>query len=424
MPPRWFCAQLGGREHYAIPRALHEAGALAQLMTDFWAGSCTASLARNFPGKLLRSLASRQHPDLPAGLVKSWNARALAWECLSRRMSRHSGVDGRYRSYCEVGRRFGSELIRHFSKTRSLPENSVFFGFDTCGLEVMTYLKKRGVVCIVDQIDPGRVEAETVKAEQETWPGWEDQLLEIPEEFFERHHLEWELADRVLVNSNWSRSALIQQGVAATKISVVPLSYEVKTIPKTDGARGDGLCRLRTQRSFSKENPLKVLFLGQVMLRKGIQYLAQTAEILRNEPVLFDVVGPINLSKKVVEAVPGNMKFHGRATRDEITHWYQKADVFVLPTLSDGFAITQIEAMANGLPVIATPNCGEVVTNGLDGFIVPPRDPEALAAAIMRYVQDPECLVRHQVGAVAKSKQFSLSRLADALLAMIGTNGQ
>jgi glycosyltransferase involved in cell wall biosynthesis len=55
-----------------------------------------------------------------------------------------------------------------------------------------------------------------------------------------------------------------------------------------------------------------------------------------------------------------------------------------LPTISDGFAITQLEAMAHGLPVITTPNCGQVVTDGVDGFIVPVRDSQALADAIAR----------------------------------------
>jgi glycosyltransferase involved in cell wall biosynthesis len=112
------------------------------------------------------------------------------------------------------------------------------------------------------------------------------------------------------------------------------------------------------------------------------------------------------------------MLFHGRATRDEICRWYRSAHLFVLPTLSDGFAITQIEAMANGLPVIATPNCGSVVSDGVDGFLVPSRDPESLARVIRRYLENPECLESHHRAALRKSKQFSLQRVGTALLAL------
>jgi hypothetical protein len=65
------------------------------------------------------------------------------------------------------------------------------------------------------------------------------------------------------------------------------------------------------------------------------------------------------------------------------------AHVLVLPTLSDGFAVTQLEAIAHGLPVVTTPNCGNVVTDGMDGFIVPPpRDSQALADVLARFDDD------------------------------------
>jgi glycosyltransferase involved in cell wall biosynthesis len=86
--------------------------------------------------------------------------------------------------------------------------------------------------------------------------------------------------------------------------------------------------------------------------------------------------------------------------------------VFVLPTVSDGFAITQVEAMAQALPVITTPNCGEVVTPGIDGLIVPPFDGEALAAAISKLDQDRPLLKEMSYRALDKSAHFYLPRQA------------
>src|SRR5690606_21335816 len=103
----------------------------------------------------------------------------------------------------------------------------------------------------------------------------------------------------------------------------------------------------------------------------------------------FDIVGPIGISHEAVASASCNVRFQGRANRCEVVEWYRQADVFVLPTLSDGFAITQIEAMAHGLPVVTTPCCGEVVTDGVDGFIIPPRDSQALAKALNRYIEEP-----------------------------------
>jgi glycosyltransferase involved in cell wall biosynthesis len=87
----------------------------------------------------------------------------------------------------------------------------------------------------------------------------------------------------------------------------------------------------------------------------------------------------------------------------------------VLPTISDGFALTQLEAMSHGLPVITTPNCGEVVRDGIDGFVIPPADATALANALRTLLEDPE---RHQAmreEAVRGIERFSLDALGKNL---------
>lgn len=402
---KWLCAQMGAREHYAIPRALFAANALDGLMTDFWAGPGARQLARIIPTKTTHSLATRCHPGIPDALVQSWNARAIGWELRLKRMTQTRGLKGRYLGYCDVGRRFAQAMVRSLKARRQLPPEAVFFGYDTCSLEVMEYLKDRGVRCIVDQIDPCRAEADRVRAEQRAWPGWEERRLEIPEEFFERHEREWAIADRVMVNSEFTRDALLQQGVSGGKISVVPLCYQEPEVCQRSEV-------LKTRSRSDDRQPLTVLFLGQVILRKGIQYLVEAARSLEKEHVRFDVVGPLGISTLATRSAPTNLRFHGRCTRDDARRWYQEADVFVLPTVSDGFALTQIEAMANGLAVIATPNCGSVVTDGVDGFVVPPGDPESIARAIRRYLGEPALLERHRMAALRSKARFSLPALA------------
>jgi glycosyltransferase involved in cell wall biosynthesis len=97
---------------------------------------------------------------------------------------------------------------------------------------------------------------------------------------------------------------------------------------------------------------------------------------------------------------------------------YRQGHVFVLPTISDGFAITQLEAMAHGVPVVATPCCGEVVSHGVDGFVVPPRDAGALAQTFKRYLAEPSLLPAQRRAALEKSKQFTLERLTANLAAL------
>ena len=115
------------------------------------------------------------------------------------------------------------------------------------------------------------------------------------------------------------------------------------------------------------------------------------------------------------------MTFIGRVARDQAVNLYREADVFVLPTISDGFAITQLEAMAHGVPVIATPNCGEVVSPGVDGLIVPAGDSQSLAKALIKLDEDRALLTSMSRGAIDKSRQFSVRRYGERVNAAMST---
>lgn len=395
----WICAQIGAREHYAVPRALNRVGRLNTIYTDFWAGARLRQFAFRWGNNSLRSLATRFHADLTSASVTSLNLRFLYWEANSRRRASRESAVGLYKSYVEFGRRFACAVRDSIHRQRNIPPNTVFFAYDTGALEVMEWLREREVYCVLDQMDPSRVEVDLVREEEKSWPGWQDHSTNVPENYFRRREQEWNLADRIIVNSEFCRRALIRQGVSPEKLIVVPLSFETSERPPLNDHSG---CRQH----------LRVLWLGQVNLRKGIPYLLEAARQLLSEKVHIDVVGPIGISSDAVASAPSNVTLHGRVDRDQIGEWYRRADLFVLPTISDGFALTQLEAMAHGLPVIATPNCGDVVRHELDGLIIPPRDARALAQAIHRYLQDPFLLRDHRAAAPINANRFTLNSLA------------
>ena len=325
-----------------------------------------------------------------------------------------SEVSGPYQGYVEVGRRFAVRVREALKHRKDLGLGSIFFAYDTGALETMEWCRERGIKCVLNQMDPNRVEVDLVRSETKQWPGWALEDIKVPEAYFARREREWALADRVVVNSEFSRMALVQQGVPSEKLAVVPLCYEREVENKKSEVRSQK-SEPSTLNSQLSTEPLRVLFLGQVILRKGIQYLLAAARKLERENIHFDVVGSVGISREAVATAPGNVTFHGRTGRDQTTDWYRKSHVFVLPTLSDGFAITQLEAMAHGLPVITTPCCGEVVSEGMDGFIVPPRNPDALVMALQRYLSEPGLLQAQRRAALEKSKQFTLGRLAENL---------
>ena len=415
----WITAQIGAREHYAIPRVLHRAGKLERLYTDFW-----ATVPWRLLGKLTGkgSLATRCHPELAGAPVTAFNLQALK---ASRQRFSNS-----YEGFLQVGEAFGQQVVNDLVKSEKWKVKSgntpithhpspipyIFFSYDTGFLEPAQWIKARGGKAIVGQMDPARYEVDLVKAEEKRWPGWARHSVDVPESYFQRREAEWAVADLVMVNSEWTRAALIRQGVAADKIVIVPLAYEASPV-EGRGSKVEGFnSSFRSQiSSFTQKQPLRVLFLGQVILRKGIQYLIEAARLLEKEAIHFDIVGSIGISDSAVASAPANMTFHGPVSRDRTGEFYREADLFVLPTLSDGFALTQLEAMAHGLPVIATPNCGEVVSDGVDGLIVPASDSNALAEAFQLLLQDPEKLQSMSEATCAKLEQFSLARLGENL---------
>jgi glycosyltransferase involved in cell wall biosynthesis len=159
-----------------------------------------------------------------------------------------------------------------------------------------------------------------------------------------------------------------------------------------------------------------VLFVGSVNLGKGIYYLMEAARGLDAGHFEFTIAGNIEISRQAQTRAPSNVRFLGHVPKDDVIRRYREADVFVFPTLSDGFGIAQIEAMAHGLPVIATPNCGEVVTDGEDGLIIEAGDVEAIRQSLIRLEKNRDEVTVMSKAAQKKALKFTLENYADTLV--------
>jgi len=401
-PERWIVAQEGSRQTYAIPLAFHRLGALRLFYADIWCRRGRSVLRRGPSGA--RAIATRFNPELPLDRVVSFDWPAM----LSRSLLhlRRGGLSQQRIAdeFCRFGEWFAIRVREHLKGLELDRGKDLFFGFNTNCLEVLHFLKNRGVFTLVDQVDPARVEERMVLEEIERWPGWASAPGLIPESYWKRIEAEWEASDVILVNSEWSLEALVQQGVPREKMIVVPLAIDLPH---------------QTLQPVNPEGNLKVLWLGGVLLRKGIQYLVEAARRLQHLNIEFLLAGPLGVSKHAVQSFPPSMKLLGRITRDQLGQIYRQAHVFVLPTISDGFAVTQLEAMAHGLPVVTTPNCGRVVTDGVEGFLVPARDGQALADALAKLNDDRGLLRAMSVNALKTIQQYDLPSNARMIQSLV-----
>jgi len=350
-----------------VPLGFARLRSLRLFYADIWCRFGRAFLRRASTGS--RALAGRFVSEIPSHQVISFSLGAIGFKAMQHfKRGRESPAD-LGEEFCRFGRWFARQVCGHLRESHLDPERDVFFGYDTNSLEILQHLKSRKVFTVLDQVDPGLEHETSVLEEIERWPGWQRNPGRMPPSYWDRRRQEWAMADVVLVNSEWSRQAIARQGVPADKIIVVPLGIDLHREPLPAPLQPNG--------------DLTVLYLGSLVLGKGIQYFVEAARALQHEPIRFVAAGPIGLMPEALRRLPSNIQVLGRITRDKLGEVYRQAHVFVLPTISDGFAATQLEAMARGLPVVVTPNCGRVVTHGHDGLLVPARDSQALADALL-----------------------------------------
>ncbi|MEI7865951.1 MAG: glycosyltransferase family 4 protein, partial [Chthoniobacterales bacterium] len=278
--------------------------------------------------------------------------------------------------------------------------------------------KERGMSTVLDLIDGGWMHEIITQAAISQYPQLALEEAQAPLEYWEGLREEIELADRIVVNSAWSKKIWIEAGVPAAKLVEIPLVYE-----RAESAVSVGLTQACLEDSAgsiqSSANPLatrhisqvtsgsrrlQALFLGSVNLTKGVGQLFDATRQLKNEPVEFIFAGPIGVRVPKDIGAMSHVRFLGPVDRTTAERLYRDSDVFLFPTLSDGFGLTQLEALGHGLPVIASTHCGQVVEDRVSGLVLADVTPEAIADAIMQLVRDRDLLARLKANARVPDK--------------------
>jgi glycosyltransferase involved in cell wall biosynthesis len=151
------------------------------------------------------------------------------------------------------------------------------------------------------------------------------------------------------------------------------------------------------------------LFVGYHCLAKGFHVFASAAR-LAGKGFEFISAGSSGLRDSYAESVSDVVQMKGHLPQSEVYKLMESADVLVFPTLSDGFGIVQLEAMSAGLPVIATPPCGAVVRDGIDGFVVPTRNAHAIVNSLLRLSADEQLYGDMSQAALRRAADFSPAR--------------
>lgn len=194
------------------------------------------------------------------------------------------------------------------------------------------------------------------------------------------------------------------------KIKVIPLSFDPKY-------------RISERKETPVDRNFKLLFVGKLRKYKGVEYLIEAIEKL---PVRLTIVG----NGEEREILQEQVKFLGieekihfitNASDDELSQIYKDSDLFILPSINEAeaFGVVQLEAMANGLPVINTyldSGVPFVSLNDFSGITVEPKSSESLRSAIVRIIENKELYEEFSLNAIERSSLFTRKKMSESYL--------
>ncbi len=219
-------------------------------------------------------------------------------------------------------------------------------------------------------------------------------------------------ARKITALTEWEKNEIIKFGVSNKKINVIPNGIELK---KYKNKRKNNF--LKNKFGIDGE---KLLFVGQPARRKGWEYFVRAMpHVLKEHPNAKAVFIGYRSDKSVENlcrelGVEKNTVFLGFLKEDEKIAAYQSSDLFVFPTLYEGFGIIFLEAMASGLPIVTTNTAGnsEIVENGKNGLLTKCKDEKDVARAAIKILNDRKIRARMKHNNMKKVKEFDWQKVA------------
>ncbi|QXE91543.1 glycosyltransferase family 4 protein [Geomonas subterranea] len=383
--PTCVTCHAGSRDHYALSVALHEAKLLECLVTDFY----TPDPLSDFYGK-------RRVAGLPSGKVVS------VWQnALRRRLFRHA--------YDAADTELSVKGLK-----RALKSGSNLFFCSYTAFEAFSAIKaeKRDNLCLLFQLHPHPVSIKRILTDEiELVPQARDSIMSEIEMDPDSHVMqrlveESRLADRCVVASSFTKETLVENGVAQERIRVVPYGVDAGRFTRKADYDLSG-------------KALNLLFVGQMVQRKGLYYLLEAIKALGSDRVNLTIVGRGHIDHNLLAPYLAkyDIKVKINLSHEELLQEMHRNDCLVFPSLIEGFGHVILEAMSAGIPVICTPNTAgrDVFLSGHEGFVIPIRRMDLLAEKIEWCAGHKRDLKDMGLQAAETARQFTWDRFKNGI---------
>jgi glycosyltransferase involved in cell wall biosynthesis len=344
-------------------------------------------LARGLQLRGMLSQVATTYPRIVAGrfLPAATKVRSAGWlEAWRRAQAKFPALV----PSCDPGLH---QAFGRFAK-RTLPDDAdILVGWSSATLEAIPAVRNKNMLVVLERGSTHILhQKEVLEAEYERL-GLGAPPMNIT--IIERELAEYDQVDAIAVPTGYAAETFVEKGVPAHRLFVNPYGADLPPTIRT-GQRTEG-------------KP-KILFVGQVGVRKGVASLLAAFEALGDAAELH-LVGPIEPGfEKVLSSYDSlSIHVHGPVIGTGMAGHYQDADMLCLPSIEEGFGLVLLEAMSHGLPVVATRVTGgsELVQSGKNGLLVEPGDIDGLAGALSSLVNDFD--FRRELGEAGRDRVLS-----------------
>ncbi|MFO8053396.1 MAG: glycosyltransferase [Candidatus Omnitrophota bacterium] len=292
---------------------------------------------------------------------------------------------------------FRDVLFDKFVARTQLKTGKIFWGFQGSCLESLKKAKKKGMIAVCE-FSTAHITAalDILGKERDKYPEWADTIsnASFPYWYIDRLKQEPLEANYCIAASSFTKKTLVEAGIPSSKIFILPLGVDLEQFKFKER---------------SKEMQFNILFVGGVGQRKGIKYLLDAYEKIKTNNTSLKIVGPIVGSSNQLFKKKYLFDYLGILKPVEVCSIMHQCHVLVLPSLFEGFGLVVLEAMATGIPVIASENSigPDIIEEGKEGFILKPEDVEGLRKKLEFLKNNRKKLIKMGEAAAKKAKKYS-----------------
>ncbi len=356
--------------------ALLDMGVLDKYITTVYdkPGSLTHLITKLTKGTFKKKLQAHRSEDIPDAEVKLYTQFLSLLLLILVRLDKSKRFYSKVKVFRDT--RFNKKVAKYCKKHGI----TTVVSFDVVSAQLYDALGDYKITKVLDMSAPHFdymckiFEGEVAKYPDSSVKG----LLDSPMFHYWRSQSKKEIAvaDAFLVASDFTKKSLVDSGADASKIHKCVYGLNHGLFNADD-------------RTENTTDTLRCVYVGSITEQKGCRYLFETARRIKADgkyPIEFTVVGGYDPSNPLIECAKDYCRFTGYVLPDRLKQILLESDVFIFPSLADGFGFSVLEAMACGVVPISSRNAGvsDLVEDGKSGFVIDPMDVDAMQALLAK----------------------------------------